>query len=193
MKTARDLFRVFHARVSLLPSKPLTPSSNIVRRSLPADTEEVARLFRGLHATGGEPVAWSEQEVPYVLLPLFYHMAGIRQNTSCVHFCNGAGKVFLLQLFNLICPKHKWHVRISTTRDSRFDWCRFTADRKAPISGVVDAILVTATGEPLVIAELKPEGGGITRYLPRYSCCTYAQGCALWVSLSMHQHLHCSL
>ena len=99
--------------------------------------------------------------VPPALLPLFKFMAA-HHATGNSFFNNRAGKVFILHLLNVLVEMtdETWAVRISTTTNSKTDWCGLRPSPDRPqICGVADFLLMTSDELPLAVGEVKPHGG----------------------------------
>ena len=82
----------------------------------------------------------------------------VRSKTSL--FSNGAGKQLLSILLNLCycVGKKDWIVKVSTTQDSRHDWCGICPRKGDPnVCGVPDICVQTLGGTFLVIGEVKSE------------------------------------
>ena len=103
-------------------------------------------------------------DLPPCLIQLF---ALLRHCAATKHplFSNGAGKAFVSQLLSLSSiTGEQWVVRSSTTSNPLTDWCRVVPGLREPaITGVVDILLQTMAGEPLLVGEVK------SRVVPRNS------------------------
>ena len=161
MTSSADINRVFHTTLTINVGYK-TRVAQCVSRIVPSgQLQALADVYRKFFGVGGERVKFDRSAVPPVLLPLFTFMAP-HHATGNYFFNNGAGKVFMLHLLNVLVANtnETWAVRISTTTNSKTDWCGL---RPSPgglqICGVADFLLVTSEALPLVVGEVKPCGG----------------------------------
>ena len=109
----------------------------------------------------GSPLFLTSRRASYNYSRLLRHCAATKHPL----FSNGAGKAFVSQLLSLSSiTGEQWVVRSSTTSNPLTDWCGVVPGLREPaITGVVDILLQTMAGEPLLVGEVK------SRVVPRNS------------------------